>query len=373
MKIFRYILPALVILSSCEKLQTSPESGQRVILDWPGYIWFDAEAPKTKTTAVTDMSDKSFNLIAFKYGSNWNTFKATGTPASAMSDAEPYGFSFPTTVSCDADGVCDYDASNGGAPVEWDGTQKYSFFAWHPATTNGTVSLTTGQSTAGVPAIKYTVPAAESEGFINASNIPDVLIANTTDVQNTGAGVVSLNFSHALCLLTVEARNLKAGTIADISNLVMAITSQRYGNITIPLDGSTATPGDVTNNFKCRMQPTSGNGSSVPVPEFGIDGSSSNTSISYPNYNTAYIPQGSELGELTGSLSFTVGFRNAAEPHNAIPTEEPNKVQTFESTKALEAGKKYAFVITIAADESISIAIIESGAWDEKTTDLIFE
>ena len=362
-----------MLLCSCGKAIPDGNNGQTVILDWPGYIWFDADAHATKTTAVTSMGGKTFNVIAFKYGSDWNTFKATGTPASAMSSSEPYGFAFPTTVSCSSDGVCSYTNVHGDSPVECDGTMKYSFFAWYPASAAdpaSTVTLETNANSAGVPSIKYTVPAAESDGYMNASKLPDVLTASTTDAQNTGAGVVALNFKHALCLLTVEARNLKEGTVADISNLIMTISSQRYGNISIPLDGSATTPGGrVTNNFNCRMQPSSGTGSSVSVPEFGIDGSSANTMVSHHDYSIAFIPQGNELGDLEGELKFDVTFHKDGEA-DVVKT---GLTQEFSSNKAFQAGKKYAFVITIAADDSISIAIIESGEWETESTDIIFE
>lgn len=358
MKILKYILPAIFLLSSCGN-DPAVTGDSKIALEWPGYIWFGTDI-NTRTTNVTSMNGKDFNVIAFKYGSDWNTFKATGTPASA---AGTRGFVFPTTVSCASDGVCTYKSSDNTNPVEWDGNMKYSFFAYHPATSSGTVSLATTQSTSGVPAITYTVPDPESDGFMDAAKIPDIVIASALDVQNSGSGTVGLNFHHALCLFDVEARNLKKEDVT-ISNLILTITSKRYGNITIPLDGSAATPGGlVQNNFNCRMQPVSGTGSSVTVPEFGKDNTSSNTRVSYPDYNIAFIPQNPVvIGEdFEGSLSFAMDGVQISEP------------QVFTSSKKFEAGKKYSFVITIASDDSISITIIESDEWIDKPSTIIFE
>lgn len=355
MKFLRYLLPVLAIITSCG---TDNTGDGPISLDWPGYIWFGQDV-NTRTTTVTSLNGKSFNVIAFKYGSEWTTFMATGTPASAMGTD---GFKFPTTVSCASDGVCSYLSNNNASPVEWEGGMKYAFFAYYPATTTGTVSLSTASTTAGAPSITYTVPAPESDGFMDAAKIPDVLYSSATDVQNTGSSVVELKFHHALCLFDVEARNLKAEDVV-ISDLVLCITSQRYGSITIPLDGSTATPaGAVTNNFNCRMQPATGTGSSVTIHEFGLDGTSNNTAVSYPDYNIAFIPQDpADLGEFVGTLDFKVDGVQITAP------------QEFRSNKKFEAGKRYSFVITIAADNSISITIIDSDEWYEKPSNIIFE
>lgn len=355
--IFFLFFLAFVALS-CGKEVPASTPGQNVILNWPGFIWFDSDV-RTKTAAVESMRNNRFNVIAFKYNSEWTTFKATGTPASAMNSSEPYGFKFPTTVACDASGVCTYTSSDNTNPVAWDGTMKYSFFAYYPTSLSdpaNSVSLVTDSHTAGVPSIRYRVPAAESDGYMDASKVPDVMTASVYDVQNTGAGAVSLSFKHRLCLFCVEARNLKPAP-ATISNLVLTIGSDRYGEVTIPLDGSALQPAGITSEeFKCRMQPTTGTGSVVTVEQFGSDGTSANTLVSHPNNHIAFIPQNPDL---SGKLNFT---------WNETPME-----QGFTSTKPFLEGKKYAFVITIAADDAISIDIRESEEWIERRSSLIFE
>ena len=361
----RHIIPFIIILlaaMSCGKDDPVSQQGQNIILDWPGYIWFDADAAKTKTAQVESMYGKSFNVIAFKYSSDWATFKATGTPASAMNSSSPYGFKFPTPVACAAStGICTYTSSDNTNPVEWDGNMKYSFFAYYPTSdddSKGTVTRVTDEATAGVPAIKYTVPSPVG-GYMNAADVPDVMTAYTYDAQNTGAGAVSLNFKHRLCLFCVEARNLKT-TEATISNLVLTITSNWYGDVTIPLDGSAIQPGTVHDeDFVCRMQPTEGTGTVVAT--FGSDGTSANTLVSHPNNHIAFIPQNPDVigSNLVGKLNFK--------------WNGTDKEQEFTATKAFLEGKKYAFVITIAADDAISVDIRESEDWEEKSSDIIFE
>lgn len=349
------ILLLLAVLS-CGKDEPAVTGGQNVILDWPGYIWFESGV-KTKTAQVESMGGRNFNLIAFKYSSDWATFKATGTPSSAMGTN---GFSFPTSIACDEDGVCTYKSNNGTTPVEWDGNMKYSFFAYYPSDTASTVSLVTGNTTPGAPAIRYTVPSPVGD-YMNAAHVPDVMTAATFDAQNTGAGAVSLNFKHRLCLLCVEARNLKS-TAATISDLVLTITSDRYGEVLIPMDGSALQPSNIIHdNFTCRMQPTEGTGAVVTVSTFGSDGTSANTLVSHPNNHIAFIPQDPDVigSNLVGKLNFK--WNGAA------------KEQVFTTTKSFLEGKKYAFVITIAADDAISVDIRESEDWIEKSNDLIFE
>ena len=348
------VLTALVLFNSCDKRGMNPDDVQNIDLDWPGFIWFGADIP-TKTETITNMKGRHFDVVAFKYGSDWNTFKATGTPASS---GETKGFSCPTEVSCDANsGICTYKNNTDNNSVEWDGTMKYSFFAFYPVTGTQGVTLSSTASTPGVPKITYTVPSSN-----DADALPDVMTASNIDVQNTGSGTVSLNFRHQLSLLTVEARNLDKSDIT-ISNLVLTITSKRYGSITIPLDGSAATPGNtVTNNFSFAMQ----GGESVTVEEFGKNGTSENTVVS--SKNITLIPQDPLIigEELAGSLTFTYGHSGTSE------TKSETKSETFSSNKKFEAGKKYAFVLNFAND-AVTIAIIESGEWIENRQSIIFE
>lgn len=361
MKHISKIIPFTIILLaalSCGKDDPAGQNGQKVILDWPGYIWFESGV-KTKTEQIESMGGRTFNVIAFKYGSDWATFKATGTPSSAMGTN---GFKFPTPVICASDGACTYTSSNNSTPVEWEGNMKYSFFAYYPALSAddpaSTVSLTTTNTTAGVPMLKYTVPAPVG-GYMNASQVPDIITANIIDAQNTGAGAVDLQFSHRLCMFCVEARNLKKET-ARISDLVLTITSDRYSSVTIPLDGSALRPGSIVNSdFVCRMQPAGSE--EVSVGQYGKDGSSANTLVSHPDCHIAFIPQ--DPGIIKSNLSGKLSFK-----WNGVETEAP-----FTATNAFQEGRMYAFVITVAADDAISVDVREMYEWIEKSNDIIFE
>lgn len=340
----------MVLLTSCDKRWTDPDEGRTVALDWPGFIWFGADM-QTRTPTITNLKGRTFDVVAFKYGSDWATFKATGTPASS---AGAKGFSCPTLVTCDASGICSYRNNTDSNPVEWDGTMKYSFFAFHPVTGTQGVTLTTGQNTTGSPCIEYTVPSSS-----DANDLPDVMTASSIDVQNTGSGTVALNFRHRLSLLSVEARNLDEDDIT-ISDLVLNVTSKRYGSVSIPLDGTAATPGAlVQGGFSFAMQAP---GTPVTVEEFGKYGTSDNTVIS--TSNVTLIPQDPAItGEdLAGSLTFVYGHSGMTE----------TKVEPFSSNKKFEAGKKYALVLNFAND-AITIAIIESGEWAETRQNIIFE
>ena len=349
---------AALLVSSCNR-QGRDDSGIVIPVDWNGYVYFGSDV-STRTPIITSMAGKTFGVVTFKYTSDWNTFKATGTPESSGQSSVPagkYGFPCPTVVACDGTALCSYDASStaGGTQlVEWENGYRYSFFAYYPlASSTMGVAMNSTASTVGTPTLTYTVPS-----WSDPSLLPDIMTASVIDATNNADGTVGLNFRHRLCCIDVQARNLN-NYEESVKNLVLSITSNVYTSVTVPMDASAALVQSGTKDDGIAYQIIADDESSkVTIPV--ITGSSSSAVNLSGDNNIIFIPQTiADKGRLQGRISFT---NNAGE----------SKSQVFSSDKDFEAGKKYSFIITFA-DESISIAIIESGDWLDNDQDILFE
>lgn len=365
MKRFVSIILAVLSVCSCGK---NLQGGDSIVpVEWQGFVYFGADV-STKVPIYKDLNGQHFGVIAFKYDSDWNTFKAVGKPSSAAGDNANPGFNFPTDVSCSSSGLCTYGSrQNASTPVEWEQGKVYSFFAYFPysAATSGTgVILDSTEESAGVPSIKYTVPS-----WTDPSSLSDVMTAVAIDEVNSGDGTVGFTFKHRLCCLNVEARNFNDSP-ETAKNLVINIESDMFESVVVPLDPSIdIAPSGNHTGASYQIIPNSDD-AKVTIPVY--DGVSSSTTNLSGDNNIILIPQNVDdildqdgevvldgKGKLTGNISFT--------DKNGNPQS-----QDFESDKNFEPGKKYSFVITFA-NGSISIAIIESGEWTDVNQDIIFE
>ena len=349
-------------------------NGEQVVdVPFNGYIHFGSEGTSTRATqgnALEDLTGQDFGVIAFQYSSDWNTFKATGTPASSQ-------FAFPTKVYYQNDSWT-YDKTNRVNPnppvlVEWDNASKYTFFAYYPYSGPGSCIYTaTTQSTAGVPSIMYTVPS-----WTTPSLLKDVMIASVKDTKNNSDGTVYFNFKHCLSCLTVDARNLDKDTddspYQSIRNLSLTITSNLYSELTIPLDYTLLpTPGQKQTGNKTYAVSGSDAISVPPISTTGPDKDKIKVvSVSGDN-NVFIIPQkaNGENGHLEGYITFTDinGTTKSGQASHANYDENLK----FDSDKDFEAGRKYSIIVNFA-NGMISVAIIESGDWTDQNIVHTFE
>ena len=367
----RFVSIVLAVLSVCSCGKNLQGEDNIVPVEWQGYVYFGADV-MTKAPIYKDLNGQDYGVIAFKYDSDWNTFKAVGKPSSAAGDNDRPGFNFPTKVSCSETGLCTYRSKQINAPVEWEQGKVYSFFAYFPyseATSGNGVILNSTDGTAGVPSIKYTVPS-----WTDPSSLSDVMTAAAIDEVNSGDGTVGFTFKHRLCCLNVEARNFNDSP-ETVKNLKINITSEMFESVVVPLDPSIEIAQSGNHAGASYQIIPDSDDSKVTVPVY--DGISSSTTNLSGDNNIILIPQnvddimGDTNGDgvdevilpgkrkLTGNISFTDKSGNP-------------QSQEFESDKNFEAGKKYTFVITFA-NGSISIAIIESGEWTDMNQDIIFE
>lgn len=380
------VLIAAVAFAACSN-DPLPGTGEEpnVPVEWNGYIHFGAgDMDKTAITRATNLvesfedanvTDKNFGVIAFQYTSDWNTFKATGKPESSK-------FPCPTIVTYDkTNKYWTYDASDrndGYNLVNWDNSSKYTFFAYYPSSWGElSVPLET-ITTAGVPKVTYTMPSTT-----DPAQLRDVMIASVKDAQNNSDGTVYFHFRHCLSCLTIDARNLdkvEETGAADqtISNLTLNLTSNLYSTLSIPLDNTidpTPSGTKVGANFTYSNTTTA-----ITVPLIANEGADKDkikvVSISQDN-NVFLIPQKANgtNGHLQGYITFT-------DKDGRIQTGDASKDKVsgynydmslqFDSDKDFEAGRKYTLIINFA-NGKISVAIIESGDWEDVMIDHTFE
>lgn len=369
------MLSCMGILSSCNK-DDVPEADVEVDIPFNGYIHFGADRFTTRASqgnALEDLTGQDFGVIAFQYTSDWNTFKATGTPASSQ-------FPFPTKVYYKGS-AWTYDKTNRDNPeppilVEWDNDSKYTFFAYYPYSSSGScVSTETSQSTAGVPSIKYTVPS-----WTTPSQLKDVMIASVKDAKNNSDGTVYFNFKHCLSCLTIEARNLdevKPDHSSDqsIKNLTLTITSNLYGDLTIPLDYN-LDPTPISQKTGSKTYTVCGS-TAINVPPISTTEGDPNkgkiqvVSVSGDN-NIFIIPQKANgpNGHLQGYVTFV--DKNGATKTGKSGDAGYDANLEFNSDKDFVAGRKYSLIVNFA-NGMISVAIIESGDWEDVDITHTFE
>lgn len=203
---------------------------------WPihyGYMQFSTEV-SSRAQLVTDMKDKSFGVLGYKYSAttNWATAKPVTAPMSDFYNLKV------ESVNENGSYKYNYDAYPGNddkSLKEWE-EGNYSFFAYHPYTddnTNTGITLSTATAT-NTPTLTYTygwlnppsdpnswysanfksVDKDGNELFFNAINlchsdapVYDLMTAEAIDVNGTGSGTVGLNFKHRMFALEVLANN----------------------------------------------------------------------------------------------------------------------------------------------------------------------
>lgn len=319
-------------LVSCTKTPT--DKGEDINMSLPKYIYFDAAAA-TKGPLVEDMAGKDFEVIGYTYakayGVNWDTFKALGTPMAEF---------YKKRIVYDG-GIFTYD------PIQfWNGSNRYTFFAYYPCEMVNSVATGVAvngtQSTSGTPSITYTISnSAKSD----QSKLYDVMTAMVKDTDNSSDGIVTFHFYHKLFCVEVMARNYDTTpvTIKDARISFNSLTE----SITIPLDSNM--PVSTSGTFGPATYQIS---DSTPIELTGSSKQITGTD------KMIFIPQTG----LHGTISFTQVINGVDYPKN----------ETFSSSKDFKAGMKYTLSIAFAND-ALSVAVLESSAWEDVNQNIIFE
>lgn len=188
MKKYFYIsLFASLFLCGCEKSPVADDSGNagtEIVLPSGEYIQFNTEALTRGTLINGGTLQENFDVLGYKFASNWEAFKAQAKPNVFDRNGTTPHFQ---TVSF-TNGYHSYPN-----PVEWTGN-NYAFFAYYPCAADR-ITVSEGNFE-GTPYIDYTLNIAD------VANHKDVMTAcvKGTHKQASKHGV-NLSMQHRLVAL----------------------------------------------------------------------------------------------------------------------------------------------------------------------------
>lgn len=351
--IYKLIAAVILMSSACS-------CGKEIDNGSGGFILFSSTL-ETKVPIITDMKDRSFDVIAFEYSTDWGISKARALPTDK--------FPFPTPVECNAiTGLCSYDAqlgSTGNSLVEWATGKTYAFFAYYPKHDEGNVTLTTTESSQGVPVISYAQPLGEN----NADSMSDVMISPVIDKTGAGDGVVNFEFRHQLAMIIVEALNVNENS-EFIRNLKVSFTGPIFKYLDIPLDGQNIQAREFTASGTESAKYTINTVSLSSSEGLELTGRDVNGEIAQisEDKNITMIPiSRTDVGEGQPALSGKITFERK-NSHGTWDSVESD----FSTETDIEAGKKYSLLITFS-DDAISLSVISAGDWIEMSQTITFE
>ena len=397
MRNFIYIILAAALLAtSCEKepLASYPDGSLPI---HHGYMKFSTGV-STRAQLVTDMKEKKFGVLGYKYSSttNWATAKAIAIPNTF----------YNLEVSCAENGTCTYDAypsDNDKNYKEWE-EGNYSFFAYYPYTdkNNGIGISLSAENATNTPMLNYTYPWLDPKdednwyvkGFTSMDNkgkvqnfdlvnlcdasapVYDLMTAEAIDVNGTGAGTVGLDFKHRMFALEVLANNYNEnseGTFdarQSITGLVLTLEGLKHSSMSIPLSTQSdeidpTYGGTMPDKYSFLISDPM---NTVVIPAFNetMDGRGEGVATSISklggrNGNAGYLMLIPQTTGLVGQLNWT----QLANFPGTIST-------SFTSNIEFKPGKLYQLYINYVGS-GITIALIEAGAWDVHDVEHKFE
>ena len=357
--------------AGCDKqMEEIPE----VILPTDGYIHFNTEVA-SRGALVTDMKGQNFVVTAYNYKNNviWSTVELQAKPNVFYNQSVKWNGAVHT-----------YDAFPDDVENSlktWEAGKRYAFFAHYPVDPS---SITLSDSTyEGTPYITYTLPSTE-----NATELKDVMTAHLLDTDNSTSNEVGLTFKHRLAALDVQARNFndpldnETEVYIRIDSMKIKISNLAYNQIEIPLDASMEVTrkalGDWRKTAEYNIIPS--DSSVVVAPSGSSSGEETSIGVSDAfDTNIIIIPQeavkgaNGEVTGLKGMLELTYEYVDSNGDGLTIEGN-PGGSQSieFDTKKDLKAGRKYYLQMTFSRS-AITIAIIESGAWEDKDVEIEFE
>lgn len=251
MKKLIYIsLCASLFFCSCEKSPVADNPGSKdneIIVPSGEYIHFNTEALTRGTLINGGTLQADFDVIGYRYASDWGTFKVQARPNVFTRGGET---SHVETINYNRDGSYhDYDN-----PVEWT-ADNYAFFAYYPSSGTEDVTIEASSSTyEGTPYVDYTLNVAD------ITKHKDVMTACVKDTHKQASKQgVNLTMQHRLSALDfvgysyVDAKavnelnkdypgwtNIPENTPVEISidKLTIILENLAYNKVRISLDKS---------------------------------------------------------------------------------------------------------------------------------------
>ena len=271
-----------LFLTGCNKPDLAPVPEQ-----YEKYIFF-SQGVDTRSEligSVSDMIDKSFGVVGFKYSGSWNDAKSAVQP-NVFYDDDFNHVSVETVSVTEVGegaeiGTCSY------APLQgWSPSENYSFFAYYPMDKVTLINADgTSPYSAGVPAIKYTL-----------ETMADVMIAVPHIDRRSSAdnSDVTFAFSHCLSCLGVNATDASEGGIT-LNDVTFNISGIKHQSLVLPLDGTAAIA----------------SGEALEATDFSLDVGQDGVMISSGGTELSdkliFIPQDDEI-KFTITVNFTRTF-----------------------------------------------------------------
>lgn len=314
---------SILLFTACNKQEQAETKEQ-----YAGYIFF-SHSVLTKATLIDDkrqLKDQIIGVVGYKYDNEWGENLVPNV----------FGDNVPQEVTCDQNGYGSYSPLQG-----WSSSKKYAFFAYYPIDKVNVVDKNGDSYSAGTPAIKYSLNAADLK-----SNMVDVMVSapyKGLNYNSVNGGNVQLTFSHPLSALGIKVTNSTSATIT-ITSATLELSGIKYSDIIIPLDGTAV-------KTTAAQSPISASiGLSVPLTgETFASGSNELTD------KLIFIPQ-SENISVNLKINYTRQYQGVA-----AQTLEYNSSSAL--TTSLAKGKKH--LIHLNFTESTVTATIQEGAWKD--------
>lgn len=369
MKSIKHIILALaasLLVFSCEKQQT-PESGQT---NWPvflGYMQFSTNVA-TKAALATDMHEKNFGVMGYRYSSttNWSAAKALAIPNAF----------YNLKVNCNSSGICTYDLNAETAEKElkaWAKDSLYSFFAYHPYEGYGNGITLSSESLVNTPMLTFKYPWLGNTTvpiyYTEFKGMYDLMTAEAIDLD--GSGNVNLDFKHQLFAVEVLVNNYNENSEGTydarrkISDMRVTVEGLANSSITVPLstlNGEKVTTDNIGISDAITFQIQD---EQVEIPAFNETITDEDGSVRGRGVATSI----SKLGTKSKNKGYLMLIPQNDDLNFKVVWTDPDISDfasiknTLNSTMEFKAGKLYQIIINYVGS-GITIAIIEAGSWD---------
>ena len=348
----RFVVAFLTtLLVGCNNTRVLEEEGPILPLPEHGYILFQAGVDARGILVEKEMP-YDFGVFGYTYKGKWESEQTLATPNVFVDGNDNY-VNVQKVAYDENNRLHSYDRK-----VAWLGTQNYSFFAYYPITDEdgNEVSFLTPSAIGhnGNPYVEYTLASRT-----DASRLPDVMTAHIVDTD-ASKQTVDFTMKHRLSAIDVIGRNFNDGISVEVLWLTIHFDNLYYDKVTIPLnskdepdlkynDGDKKTGDDAHADYTLN--------SGIPVV---VEADVTTETLLSEGKTMIVIPQ---TEYLSGSIDLT--FKN----EGGVSTEFS---APFNMNCEILPGRHYFIQLTFT-QENVTIAIIQSEEWGDKSIDHEFE
>lgn len=378
----------LIIFVSCQK---NNYDSTNPVYSEGGLISFSTKV-ETKAPIIESLKGRNFGVYGFKYSANtdWSTAKTKATPNTFMNQF----------VTCSTSGACSYeytpiivDGNNINADLileskklEWELSRRYSFFAYFPYDGESNSCIVSSgltyqdkneepQPNYEVPYIEYTMPAVGDDGYIDGSELLDIMTAKKIDHTVSNGTEVRFSFNHRLFCIDLYGHNFVEDV--TISNLSVTISGIRYNKSKIYLDKDRKVYDEsLKQEVPASSEPSTANNwdpnSQIKFKLLGqnesVDITKDESSKSIIDNKIMLIPQDSSKGK---GLTFTIQFDKTT----IVGEESVTKTVTVSSEEFninFQEGVKYDLTLNFISD-SVTLIDVTTSDWENKDVNHTFQ